>query len=90
MSSAGHIMDMINTIKRNRIPVRERKLGHKEYVEGVPVGKPLRFKKKMTAAEFNKFKEKLATEKQEKTRLMLIIFGCSLLVVSTTIWFYLS
>ena len=67
MSFAGHVSAMLASLKNNKLPKREQKLGHIEYKKGVPIGEPLRFKNSMSEAELIKFRQEL---QQQKTRVL--------------------
>lgn len=64
MSFGGAVSAMVTTLKNNEIQKRERKLGNHEYVEGVPTGKPLRFKNKLSKEELIELGEKIKRERR--------------------------
>lgn len=90
MSSFGSISAMITSLKNNKIPKRDHKLGHLEYTKGVPIGKPLRFKNKLSEAERLAYSKKLQRYRQRSDRILigtcLIVFG----ILGTFIFYYLG
>ncbi len=86
MSSFGSISAMLTSLKNNKIPKRDNKLGHLEYKKGVPIGKPLKFKNKMTREEITKFTKRLIIEKRKKTRQTIVIYSVSIGTISYLIF----
>lgn len=82
MSFGGAVSAMVTTLKNNKIPKRERKLGNHEYVEGVPIGKPLRFSAQMSSEEISALGEKIKKEQQVKKRRDFILYT---LILSITL-----
>lgn len=89
MSSYGSISAMLVSLKNNKIPKREKKLGHIEYVKGVPIGKPLRYKNKLTAEEMRCFQEKLKHDKRHSTRMTIVVLILSILITIFFVQYYL-
>ncbi|MFT5822821.1 MAG: hypothetical protein ACI8ZM_004078 [Crocinitomix sp.] len=85
MSSFGSISAMLISLKNNRIPKRERKLGHKEYLEGIHIGEPLQFKNKLSSHQMEAFKEELVETKRKTTRQTILIYVITLLTVAIII-----
>ncbi len=90
MSSYGSISAMLTSLKNNKIPKREKKLGHLEYVKGVPIGKALKYKNKLSIDEMKLFQEKLMKEKRRSTVLTLVIILFSLITSGCLITLYFS
>lgn len=82
MSSYGRISAMLITLKNNRSPKCERKLGNKEYPEGVQIGPPLQYKNKLSEHQMRVFKEKLVLKKRKTTRRTIMIYIITLLTVA--------
>ncbi|MDG1913328.1 MAG: hypothetical protein P8I55_01915 [Crocinitomix sp.] len=74
MSFSGSVSAMLLTLKNNKIPKRDNKMGHLEYRKGVPIGKPLKYKNKLSPAQMALFKEKLEQKKGKMTRRTVLIF----------------
>lgn len=84
--SSGSISAMLTSLKNNKIPKREHKLGHLEYTKGIPIGKKLVFKNKMTLKELDQLKSKLQKQKRRST---LISIGLYAVILSTLLVFTL-
>lgn len=90
MGSFGSISAMITSLKNNKLPKREHKLGHLEYTKGVSIGKPLRFKNKLSETERLAYIEKLKRERRRSDRMLIgtciIVFA----TLGTFIFYYLG
>jgi len=75
MSAAGNISAMIASLKRNKIPKRNNKLGHLEYKKSVKIGKPLLFKNSFSEIEKEAFRQKLVLDKRKKLQATLFIYA---------------
>lgn len=80
---------MLTSLKNNKIPKRERKLGHKEYVEGVPIGKPLKYKNKLSKAQMDVFKEELEKQKKRRTKITIISYIIGMTIAISIVYHYL-
>jgi hypothetical protein len=81
MSFSGSVSAMLLTLKNNKIPKRDKKLGNLEYRKGVPIGKPLIYKNKMSPSQMQLFKEKLEQKKRRTTRQTVLIFVFTFLLL---------
>lgn len=88
MSFSGSVSAMLTTLKNNKIPKREKKLGRKEYVKGVPIGQPLIYKNKMRTQELELLKENMRKKKRRALRITLIVYSLSIIAVSIGVYSY--
>lgn len=89
MSFGGVVSAMVTTLKNNKIQKRERKLGNHEYVEGVPIGKPLRFKNQLSKEELIELGEKI---KRERRRIFIrdTIYTVVIIITAIIAIFYFA
>ncbi len=82
MSFGGSVSAMLVSLKNNKIPKRERKLGHLEYKDGVHIGPALKFKNQLSTHQMEAFKENLAQKKRKAAQRTILIYIVTLISVA--------
>lgn len=84
MGTFGSISAMISSLKNNKLPKRDHKLGHLEYTKGISIGKPLCFKNKLSEMERLAYMKALKNQRLHTDLLIaeicLVLFGLIALV----------
>lgn len=90
MSFGGSAAAMITSLKNNKIPKRDNKLGHLEYTKGVPIGQKLEFEKKMTKEQAESFSHQLKKEKRRSAYITIFVYALILILTMTFTIIYIS
>lgn len=76
MSFGGSVSAMLTSLKNNKVRLREpQRTDHFEYVKGVPIGKPLKYKGSISEEELKEMRTLMTRRLQREKRMIFLSYS---------------